>query len=197
MRPSSHTKHAAIIVLLVGLGLACARDAGAQGFINPFIGYNFGGDSGCAAITDCKDKNVNWGVAFGAVGPIVGIEGEWSYTSDFFGETSARTSNVTTFMGNFLLAPRFGPVQPYGLAGLGLIRTSVEATGTTAAASDKNDFGYDLGGGVMVFFSRHVGVRGDVRYFHSFQVLDLLGLNVSSDTKLDFGRISGGVVFKF
>ena len=53
-----------------------------------------------------------------------------------------------TVMGNFMLAPKIGPVQPYGLAGLGLIRTSVEGVGTS---DDKNQIGWDLGGGLMVF----------------------------------------------
>jgi hypothetical protein len=46
-------------------------------------------------------------------------------------------------------------------------------------------------------FGKHVGARADVRYFHSFNVLDVLGLGHLRDNKLDFGRFSGGVVFKF
>ena len=94
-----------------------------------------------------------------------------------------------------MLAPKFGPIQPYGLAGIGLIRTSFEGGG-----DDQNQAGYDLGGGLMAFFSSHVGIRGDVRYFHAFEVLDLSrfpSLNLNQETKLDFGRFSVAVVFKF
>jgi len=177
-----------------------ARHAAAQGFISPFIGYNFGGSSGCPAITNCEDKRADYGVSFGAVGSIVGFEAELGYTKNFFGQTVGQTSNVLTFMGNFMLAPKIGPVQPYGLAGLGLIRTSVEGTGVS---TDQNQFGYDLGGGLMVFFGQHVGVRGDVRYFRSFQVLDFLNLPPNlpvlglGGEKLDYGRAAVGVVFKF
>ena len=178
---------------------AGTRSAHAQGFISPFIGYNFGGDAGCPEITNCQDKRADYGVSFGALGRIVGFEMEFGYTKNFFGETSDHTSNVLTAMGNFMLAPKFGPVQPYGLAGLGLIRTTVEAVGTS---SDQNQFGWDLGGGLMVFFGGHVGVRGDVRYYHSLEALDFvklpglpaLGLG---GQKLDYGRAAVGIVFKF
>jgi len=189
---------ASTLVLALLIFIAGARTASAQGFISPFIGYNFGGDAGCPEITNCEDKRADYGVSFGALGSIVGFEAEFGYTKNFFGETSNQTSNVLTFMGNFMLAPKIGPVQPYGLAGLGLIRTSVEV----GTSNDENQFGWDLGGGLMVFFGEHVGVRGEVRYYKAFQVLDfinrpnppVLGL---SEKKLEFGRAAIGVVFKF
>jgi opacity protein-like surface antigen len=186
-------------VMLVFVGRP--RDAGAQGFISPFIGYNFSGDAGCQQITNCNDKKTDWGVSFGALGSVVGFEAELGYTKDFFGESSTQTSNVLTMMGNFMLAPKIGPVQPYGVVGLGLIRTTIEAS-LTSASSDNNQLGWDAGGGLIVFFSQHVGVRGDVRYFRSFQLLDLsnfpifpnIGIN---QQKLDYGRVSAAAVFKF
>jgi opacity protein-like surface antigen len=187
-----------VLFVAGSLSMGTARNAAAQGFISPFIGYNFGGDAGCPTATNCNDKRVDWGVALGALGSVVGFETEFGYTKDFFGESAAQTSNVLTVMGNFMLAPKFGPVQPYGVIGLGLIRTSVEAT-ATSASSDNNQWGWDGGGGLMVFFGHHVGIRGEVRYFHSFQILDLSNFpNVNiNDTKLDFGRVAGAVVFKF
>ena len=176
--------------------IGSARPASAQGFISPFFGYNFGGDAGCPEITNCEDKHANYGVAFGALGSVVGFEAEFAHTNDFLGASSVtENTNVLTFMGNFMLAPKFGPIQPYGLAGIGLIRTSFEGGG-----DDQNQAGYDLGGGLMAFFSSHVGIRGDVRYFHAFEVLDLSrfpSLNLNQETKLDFGRFSVAVVFKF
>jgi opacity protein-like surface antigen len=83
------------------------------------------------------------------------------------------------------------------LPGLGLIRSKAEVTVGAEADEAQNDFGYDVGGGVMIFFGKHVGARADVRYFHSFNVLHLLDLDSLRDNKLDFGRFSAGVVFKF
>jgi len=182
---------AAVLIVMGGV-----RPVAAQGFITPFVGYNFGGDAGCPQITNCEDKHVNYGVGFGALGSVVGFEAELAYTDNFLGASPGESTDVLTFMGNFMLAPKIGPIQPYGLGGVGLIRTSVES-GTDR--NDENQFGWDVGGGLIAFFSRHVGIRGDVRYFHSFEILDFSRLpNLPiNETKLDFGRFSGAVVFKF
>jgi len=184
------------LALTLLLCVAGARPAHAQGFISPFIGYNFGGDSGCPEITDCEDKNLNWGVGIGALGPIFGAEAEFAYIPDFFGESPGTSSSVFTFMGNFMLAPRFGPIQPYGLVGLGLMKTKAELTVPGIFNSNNNDLGWDTGGGVFIFFGDHVGIRGDVRYFHAFSALELVGINLG-DTKLNYGRFSGALAVKF
>ena len=183
-----------IIALLVLAG--SARQAHAQGFVSPFIGYNFSGDSGCPQITNCEDKHVNWGVGFGALGSIVGFEAEYARTSDFFGDTPNQSTDVVTFMGNFMLAPKISIVQLYGLAGIGLIRTDFEDV--FDFEESENQIGWDVGGGLMVFVHPNVAIKGDIRYYHSFEALDLLGIDFGEDeNRLDFGRAAFGVVFKF
>ena len=159
------------------------------------LGYNWR-RWGCPEITGCEDKHVNYGVAFGALGGIFGFEGEVAHTSDFFGASSGQSTSVLTFMGNFMLAPKFGPIQPYAVGGLGLMRTSIESAGQDDA---ENQIAWDVGGGLIGFFSSHIGVRGDVRYFHALEVLEfsrVLNLPIR-ETKLDFGRFSMAMVFKF
>jgi opacity protein-like surface antigen len=186
------------LVLALLISISSAAPARAQGFVSPFIGYNFGGDSGCPEITNCEDKNLNWGVGIGALGPIFGAELEFAFIPDFFGESNTQSSSVFTLMGNFLLAPRFGPVQPYGAVGLGLIKSHAELTvpGLIQNDEDNNDFGWDVGGGIFIFFGDHFGVRGDVRYFHAFSALEFAGFNLG-ETKLDYGRFSGALAVKF
>jgi opacity protein-like surface antigen len=187
---------AVVAMLVVVSSLLATREASAQVIISPFLGYNFGGDAGCPEITGCSDKNLNWGASIGAVGRIVGMELEFGYADNFFGESNAFKSNVLTVTGNFLLAPRFGPVQPYGAIGLGLIKAETDLTSSSLVDTSINDFGWDVGGGLMVFFGKHVGARGDLRYFHSFQARQLIGLQPTEE-KLDFGRLAGGIVFRF
>jgi opacity protein-like surface antigen len=197
MRDVLPVRRSKILLLAVLVIIGTARPSFAQGFVSPFLGYNFGGDASCPEITNCEDKHSNYGVAFGALGSVVGFEAEFGHTSDFRSNSATlQATNVLTFMTNFMLAPKFGPIQPYGLAGVGLMRTSVDSAG---ANTDENQIGYDLGGGLIAFFSSHVGVRGDLRYFHSFQVLDLSKFPnfAASETKLDFGRVALAVVFKF
>jgi len=194
------TRQRVAIALFVSmLGALSVREADAQGFISPFIGYNFGGDSGCPEITNCEDKHVDYGVSGGALGSIVGFEAEFAYTSDFFGKATYQSSKVLVFTGNFMLAPKIGPIQPFGLVGLGVMRTELEADGSS---NDQNSFTWDAGGGLMVFFGEHVGIRGEVRYYHTLQALDRLNLpNVLElelgGKKLDFARTGVAVVFKF
>jgi opacity protein-like surface antigen len=185
-----------IILVLLLFVLIAPGAAYAQGFVSPFIGYDFGGDSGCRSITNCEDKKLNFGVSAGKLGSVVGAEVEFAYAKNFFGDIPNVSNSVLTLMGNFMLSPRFGIIQPYGLAGLGLIKTHVEFTTSSLLDTDNNHFGWDIGGGLIVFPARHIGVRGDIRYFHAFQNLEVLGISLG-ETKLDFGRAAAGVVFRF
>jgi opacity protein-like surface antigen len=184
-----------IVLFACVVSVATPAIAHAQGFFSPFLGFDFGGDSGCPEATDCEDRNLNVGVAFGKLG-LFGSELEISYARDFFGEIPGVSSSVLTVMGNVIVAPRFGPVQPYGVIGLGLIKTNVEFSADDLLGFDNNHFGWDIGGGVIVYLGPSFGVRGDVRYFHTFRDVDLLGITVG-ETKLDFGRASAGVVLRF
>ena len=174
-----------------------ADTASAQGFISPSYGYTFGGDSGCPTATDCNDKNWNWGIALGALGSIVGFEAELTYADEFRGERPDQSSSVTTVMGNFMIAPKISIVQPYGLVGVGLVKTDVEDR-LTGASEAENQIGWTIGGGLIIFFNDHVGVKGDIRHYHAFEALDLLGFDLARDeNRLDFGRVAFGAVFKF
>jgi hypothetical protein len=57
------------------------------------------------------------------------------------------------------------------LAGAGLVRRNFDV-GSLASVS-RNDWAYTLGRGVMGFFTEHIGIRGDIRYFRNFQVDEL------------------------
>jgi hypothetical protein len=178
------------------LVLGTTRKANAEGFISPFFGYNFGGDSGCPEISSCDNKTRNLGVSIGSMGNVVGSEFELNFIDNFFGEGPNASSNVFSFMGNVMFSPKVGVIQPYVLTGLGIIKTHVELTTASLASTNNNLFAWDVGGGVIGFVTPHFGLRGDLRYFHSFQSLSIVGLNLQ-DSKIDYGRLSGGVVFKF
>ena len=200
MTSFASTKRTFAVVVFVGAAaLWLPAPAAAQIFINPSIGFTFGGDAGCPEITGCESKNVNWGISFGAIGSVVGVEVEFADMSNFYGKTDVAETRVTTIMGHFLLAPKFGPVQLYGLGGLGVLKSQVDATEGSVADDGQDDFGYDFGGGLMIFFGEHIGARADYRYFQSFDALKLIGLSElrESDNKLNFNRFSTGVVFKF
>ena len=181
-------------IVVAAFSLVTPSSARAAGFLSGFVGYNFGGDAGCPTLRNCDDKRANLGVSVGSVG-VIGFEEELAYAKDFFGKSPTGSSSVMTLMSNLLIAPGFGPVHPYVLGGAGLMRAHTDFSLSPLLNLTDNQFAWDVGGGVMVF-AGHVGVRGDIRHFHSFQDTGFLGL-LASDSKLDFGRASGAIVLKF
>ena len=191
MRPNTSL----FLTLALGACLFTAGPAAAQGFINPFLGFDYGGDSGCPTASDCDNKHSNLGVAGGKLGAIAGAEVEFAYARDFFGDTPGVDTSVLTLMTNAIVGPRIGAIRPFLLGGVGLIKSHVELDAGSLLDSS-NNFGWNIGGGIILMFGEHVGVRGDIRRFTSFQELSILGFGLSEE-KLTYNRASAGVVFAF
>jgi len=187
-----------LLSLLVAAALLAPRPAAAQGFVNPFLGWNFGGDAKCLQITGCEENTKAWGVAFGALGPVFGFEEEFAYNKDFFGSAPTYGSDVFTLMSNVIINAPIPVVRPYVAGGVGLIKSHVEPTATSLLSFDStnNSFGWDLGGGVIVG-SSHFGVRGDLRYFHTFSDIQFAGVTLPGNEKLNWGRGSIGLFLRF
>lgn len=194
-------RYSRIVAFAVAASAAGSVPARADGFITPYLGYNFGGDSAnCQSFSNCEEKHTNFGVSLASASGILGFEEDLGYAKDFFGSVPGVDNNVFTAMSNLMAGVFAGPVQPYVLAGVGLIRTHVSLNPLAGGASTSNAFGYDLGAGISGFFSSHVGVRGDIRHLHTFQdvgVLHIGPVDLVPNEKLDFWRASAGVSFKF
>ena len=140
--------------------------ARADGFFIPWVGSAFGSSiqNGQAAI----------GVSGGAMGAgIIGGEADFGWSPSFFGtKTDFGNNTVMNLMGNVILGIPVGGqhgagVRPYVVGGLGLVRTQIDGGTVAHVSSSDNMFGWDAGGGVMGYFSDHVGLRGDVRYLRA------------------------------
>jgi opacity protein-like surface antigen len=111
-------------------------------------------------------------------------------------------ANVTTYMGNLVLRLPTGPVQPYGSAGVGVVRVTgavdVPFLGDVVSASAR-DFGWNVGGGVYLFPAPNIGLRADVRRFQTGDVSweDIADLEDLPLPKFDFWRATAGVTIKF
>jgi opacity protein-like surface antigen len=185
------------LVLVAGL----PSSARADGFVSPFLGWTTSGQG--------VENRLHYGVNLGGMAnEIIGFEMDLAFAPNFFelseedfGDFSTDGS-VTTLMGNVIVGVPIGTdaqIRPYISGGAGLIRFNVESPIDFFDEASRNDFGLNVGGGAMLYFSRTVGVRGDIRYFRSLNDEDPssaipvdLGL-----ANFDFWRATGGVTFRF
>jgi opacity protein-like surface antigen len=192
-----------IFALVLGTALAIPPQARADWLFTPFIGANLsrGGDT---LGFDTDNTTVNFGGSLGYMGAgIFGFEVDFGYSPHFFetDEVSTLDGNVTTLMGNLIIGIPIGGqtgggVRPYFSGGAGLLRSRLDDVDDFFDLSE-NSFGVNAGGGLMLFFSDSVGVRGDLRYFRSLTGdvdEDDLDLNLGS---FNFWRASAGVTFRF
>jgi opacity protein-like surface antigen len=192
-------------------GFACAivlspQLARADGFVTPFIGPNFSGSTNTTLATATEDNSkLAYGVSLGWMSAgVIGLEADLGYAPKFFAPGVAiGQTNVLTLTGNLIVGipiggQHGGGVRPYVVGGVGLLRTNAQRSIATIVP-DRNSFGFDLGGGINGYFSDHIGIRGDARYFRDFTVSDsnnAIGI-ILGRGKLDFWRGTVGVVFRF
>ena len=168
--------------------------ARADGFVTPWVGSAFG--------SNIKNGQTTFGVSAGGMGGgIIGGEVDLGWSPSFFGTQSDFGNNtVMNLMGNLILGVPVGGqhgagIRPYVVGGVGLIRTQIDGGTIARVSSSNNMFGWDAGGGVMGYFSDHVGLRGDLRYLRATSDLNVSGLDLQGD-RLHFWRASIGVVIR-
>lgn len=181
-----------LITSAFALVLSLSASARADVLLTPYAGVNFGGGT--------IDKRVNVGGSLmwlGARG--LGVEVDFGFIPDFFepGGTTIDypTNNVTTLMGNVVLGRSSGGIQPYLVAGAGLLRSNVGSFGEFFDdVTTENGLGVNAGAGVRVGGGRF-SVRGDVRYFRALSDVDIALQDVLAD--FSFWRATAGLTFKF
>ncbi len=187
------------ILLVLSVCVLCSPNrAQAQWFVSPFAGVDFGGGVPEAPTLD-------FGASAGWIKGAVGFEVDASHRPDFFEVTDVpdvlfSRSSVTTVMFNALVMVPFGAsrVHPYAAAGAGLLRSNI-GNEDDFIHGRSNNFGFDVGGGVMADWRDRIGIRGDVRYFRDLQDFDDSAREFfgARTEKLDFWRVVGAVVFRF
>ena len=193
---------AAFLVVIITVSMP--RSASADWLFTPFIGSTFGGSADVAATgTNDFDRKLNYGASLLGMGTGLGFEFDFGYSPNFFGVSGTNPNvnltgdgNVTTLTGNLVVGASGGRVRPYVVGGVGLIRSKVDDPTGFFTKVSTSDFGLDAGGGVIGLFSDNVGVRGDIRYFRSFQDADPDSFDLSLGS-FHFWRGTVGITFKF
>lgn len=178
--------------LRLGISLAAAllifsiaTPARADVTLTPFVGALFNGN--------LPTSKTTYGVSLAGMGAgIFGGEFDFSWAPNFV-EANAFHNSVTeaNMMGNLIVGIPIGgthgaSIRPYAVGGVGLIRAT-EKKSDFLDRIHTNDFGWDLGGGVLGTVNTHVGIRGDLRYFRTN----------SSANDYKFWRGTAGLALKF
>jgi hypothetical protein len=134
----------------------------------------------------------------------------WNRNSTSFSARSIATnqyskvwdSDIDQFSFGFLYMFRNSErkMRPYAAGGIGFTHQS-----NSAANANRTDLSYSLGGGVKYFASRHVGLRGDIRWLPTraskspATYCDYYGFCYNATVTNYLGRANmvGGILFRF
>ncbi|MEO7189576.1 MAG: outer membrane beta-barrel protein [Vicinamibacterales bacterium] len=186
-----------IAIISAFLLLGAARETSAQGFVSPIVAATLNSPTSA----DGHGKP-GFGMAFGRMGAVVGAETEIAYFSEFLKNSANGTAKNTalTFSADALIGPTMSHVKPYVALGAGSLILNVTNVASvvvpTPDSIGNNYFTFNAGGGVMGFFTDHLGARADLRYTRAF------GFNIDEKAGLalkrfDFWRASFGIALKF
>lgn len=187
--------------MMAALALVLAPGAArADWLFTPNIGAGFGGDAS-------GREHLTYGASIGWMGAgIFGWEADFAYTPEFFeGDDDDidlfSDSNVTSFMANALVGipvggQTGGGFRPYVTGGLGVMQHSL-GDADDLFEVDNSEFGFNLGAGAIGFASDHIGFRGDVRYYRSFEDPDEDNEFDIGVGNFDFWRGTAGVTFRW
>lgn len=184
---------AAILAILILVPAAPAR---ADVVLTPYVGSLFGGD--------LPDNKVSYGATASFMGGgIFGAEVGFNWTPQFVPATSTHGDvRQASLMGNLIVgipignSDQAGHVRPYITGGAGLFRATQKESDFFDRINS-NDFAVNFGGGIMAFFTEHIGLRADVRYFRTLTDTNPNG-GVDFDLgDLNFWKWDVGTAFKF
>ena len=183
-------------VLCLSAVIMCVPiQARGDGYVSPWIGAN------AASSTDIERSA--FGVTMGYMGyGIFGFEADVGYSPEFFGSTN-EFGGVTgiTVMGNAIIGIPIGGdhgagVRPFVSGGFGLMRTHIERSIILDRSRATNEFGYDVGGGMMGFFNQHIGLRADVRYLSTLEDTNRGSGTDFARGRLQYWRATAGLMFR-
>jgi len=200
----------ALSALLLVLALVPAAPAAAEWQIVPLVGLTFHATTSdtfvidTAAPGDSVGTHPNVGGSFALLGAgVLGVEAIGVFTPNFKADADivnavVQSSRSLAVMGNVVLTtPRRWTeysLRPYVSGGFGLMRLSIVDKGN-ALGSTTNTSGFDVGGGAIGFFTKHTGIRFDLRYYRRLGG-DPQPLVTGGAPMVSFMTLSVGVVIR-
>jgi opacity protein-like surface antigen len=183
------------MLLVLALGMPSHADADVR--LTPFAGVSFIDDNSKTTFGAAITAGSLFGVEFEAARVLLGSFDDVAVVD--------LDAHATTYMGNVVVRWPVGPVQPYGTAGIGVVKVTgsvdVPFIGDVFSLS-VDDLGWNVGGGVYVMPSDNFGIRADLRRFQTGAIEwddlgDIGGIDDLPLPKFDFWRATVGITFKF
>jgi len=188
--------------------------------VTPFVGYETSASypvfftSGPTGSDPIDRLRVNDSVAFGG---FLNYSLSENFQSEFMWNRNNTSYSARDAVTDSYASAYHSVIDQYQFGGLFMFRSSEEKIRPYVAASvgfthdangnntpDRTEFSYSLGGGVKYYLSRHVGLRGDLRYLPTYGSSSN-GLYCGpfgcfygrASNYLNRGSFTGGIVFKF
>ena len=176
--------HCHVVVLVAVLIFCRAVSVRADSVFTPFIGTSYGEKD--------TDRVTTLGASLAAMAG-GGFWFDFARTAKAPGNSVfVENSRATTAMGNLIIGIPVKGVRPYVLGGLGWMKTEVSSD---SLLKKTDGLAVAVGGGVMGFFSDHVGARFDLRYTRAASVGESIR-DVVFETPA-FWRASWGLALRF
>jgi outer membrane protein with beta-barrel domain len=175
--------HRWVAAAAVAGAVTIASPARAETLFVPWLGVNTGGTASATG---------DFGASLATtLGGVVGGDLDVGYSPGFFGRDV--NGHALTVMGNVTIGIPFdgtrrAGLRPYVTGGIGVIRSQIDDQ-LFGLSSSRTDFGVNVGGGVLAFFNRHLGVRADLRYMRSAE-------DEAPAGRVHFWRTSFGVTLR-
>jgi len=194
-----------VCALAAMMGLSAMPAHAADWQLRPFVGFTFAGDTTFVPnlAEPAGQSHGTIGAGLTVLGDVVGFDVEVARTPGFFqsgGSNLIIDSNVMTVFGDVVIAVpgRLAEytLRPYVVAGGGLMRARSEDNLQVVEIAEVLP-AFDVGAGVLGFFTKRVGVAWEIRRFQSVGSRDkMIGISIGPET-LSFWRGSAAVVVRF
>lgn len=145
----------AVLVTVFVFASAGPGFAQVEGLLTPYLGASMEGD--------LPEAGRTFGVALGALSQLgLGAEIDVSHGSGF-DPSRFEDTGITSLMANVLTGRPRGRVRPFGIIGLGLLRTRACVSDCVRTVS-RTDLAATVGGGLSIPVTPLFALRSDLRY---------------------------------
>lgn len=177
-----------LLAMVVGV-MCMPAQARADAYVNPWAGVLFGN---AEAATGFHSMGLGVGDSSHA---LVGTETSVGFSPGFFG--GGVENYVLDIMAGVTVGPTFltkakRDIRPFAILEGGTVRTSIGAGADTTRLA-RNVLGLCIGGGATLEMTDFMAVRGDVRYFKTFDANNAVNSLGVSLANLHYWRAAIGI----